>query len=214
MASIVLASNVHVVIQWERMGLVAERSILDRQSQFLDRLGKWLRRQRKPKPLAYAWTMEFSPHKGTHTHLLLSTRLHPSGLGELGRRLPEFLGGRGVKLPPGTIEIARSCIPLPYDPSKTGWVAHTKDQRRGLIAYVIKGADPAAAEAAGINAEDHGTVRLRRCGVSRSLDWTARQRQGWRARETPEFDFADLSEKRRRSLGAALEGSWNRLRAA
>jgi hypothetical protein len=213
MASIVLASNVHVVIQWERMGLVAERSILDRQSQFLDRLGKWLRRQRKPKPLAYAWTMEFRPHKGTHTHLLLSTpRLHPSDLGKLGRRLPEFLGGREIKLPPGTIEIGRNFGRLPYDPSRSGWVAYTENQRRGLVAYLLKGADPAAAEAAGINAEDHGTVQLRRCGVSRALDWMARQRQGWRERETTEFDFADLRDKRRRSLKA--EGSWNRLRAA
>ena len=91
-------------------------------------------------------------------------------------------------------------------------VEYAPVKRRGLIAYLLKGADPAASEAAGINPEDQGEVRLRRCGVSRALDWTARQRQGWREGKLTEFDFADLRARRRRSLKA--EGSWNRLRAA
>src|SRR6476620_10047929 len=46
--------NAHIVIHWERLNLVAEKSILGAQSLFLDRLGKWLRR--RERQLAFIWT--------------------------------------------------------------------------------------------------------------------------------------------------------------
>jgi hypothetical protein len=201
------------VIHWDLVGLVAGASILDRQARLLDRLGKWLRR--KGKPLAYLWTIEFGPRKGEHTHLLLAGgRLCPRDLGQLFRRLPESVAGRDSAgaLPRGAIEVARNNVPLPHDPRRFGRVARTLDQRRGLIAYALKGLDPAAAAAVGVHAEDQGQVRFRRCGVARALDWAARREAGWQEQPLEAFDFADLGAKRRLALlqGGVADSPWKR----
>jgi hypothetical protein len=193
--------DLHVVIHWDLVGLIAGASVLERQARFLDRLGKWL--HRRGRPLAYLWTIEFGPRKGEHTHLLLAgARLCPRGLGRLFRRLPGFLAGRdgANALPRGAIEVARNRIPLPHDPRRFGRVARTPGQRRGLVAYVLKGLDPAAADRIGVHAEDQGQVRCRRCGVARALDWAARRKAGWREQPLEAFDFADLGAKRRLAL--------------
>src|SRR4051812_23882871 len=54
--------DLHIVVHWEGLGLVAGQSILKAQARFLDRLGKWLRK--RGKPLAYAWTIEFPALQG------------------------------------------------------------------------------------------------------------------------------------------------------
>jgi hypothetical protein len=152
--------------------------------------------------------------KGEHTHLLLASgRLCPRDLGELFRRLPGFLVGRdgAAALHLAVIRVPPNRVPLPHDPRRFGRVARTLDQRRGLMAYALKGLDPAAAEVVGVNAEDQGQVRCRRCGVARALDWAARRRASWQEQPLEAFDFADLRAKRRRALQAGVvEGPWKR----
>ena len=191
--------DLHVVVHWERLDLIAGQSILAAQAAFLDRLGKWLKKRNKP--LVYVWTIEFSPRKGHHTHLLLSAgRLHASTLGELLRGLPKLLVGDDRPLHSCVIGAAGNYRPLPHDPSKRDRVARTENQRRGLIGYICKGLHPAAAAETGINAENQGEVRFRRCGVSRSIDWMARRKAGWQEQPLEQFDFYDLAEKRRAGL--------------
>jgi hypothetical protein len=188
--------DVAVVVHWDILGLVAGASVLERQARFLDRLGKWLRR--RGRHLAYLWTIEFGDRKGEHTHLLLASgRLCPRDLGALFRRLPEFLVGRdgAAALHHAAIRVQTNRAPLPYDPRRFGRVARTPAQRRGLVAYALKGLDPAAAAAVGVHAEDRGRVRFRRCGVARALDWAARRKAGWQEQTLAAFDFADLGTK-------------------
>jgi hypothetical protein len=197
--------DLHVVVHWERLDLIAGQSILAAQAAFLNRLSKWLKK--RSKPLAYLWTIEFSPKKGHHTHLLLSAgRLHACTLGELLRSLPKLLVGDDRTLHPCVIRAARNKSPLPYDSGKYSRVARTLAQRRGLIAYDCKGFAPDVAAKVGVHAENQGKVRFRRCGVSRSLDWTARQQAGWQEQPLEQFDFSDLAEKRRASLARRFQG--------
>ncbi len=100
--------------------------------------------------------------------------------------------------------MARNNVPLPHDPRRFGRVARALGQRRGIVAYALKGLDPTAADKTVVHAEDQGQIRFRRCGVARALDWTARQRAGWQERPPEAFDFADLRAKRRRALQAGV----------
>jgi hypothetical protein len=168
--------DLHVVVHWERLSLIAGQSILAQQAQLLDRISKWLRKQHKP--FAYAWTIEFSPRKGHHTHLLLSAgRLHARALGELLRSLPKLLTGNDTPLHWSVIRVERNNSSLPHDPSKRRRVAYSEDQRRGLIAYGCKGIQPDAAAEVGINAENQGL------GCSRSRP-PARERRRPRGART------------------------------
>jgi hypothetical protein len=197
--------DLHVVVHWERLDLIAGQSILTAQAAFLDRLSKWL--FKRSKPLAYLWTIEFSSRKGHHTHLLLAIgRLHARTLADLLRGLPKLLVGDDRPLHPCVIVVERNKSPLPHDPSKYSRVARTLAQRRGLIAYGCKGFAPDVAAKVGVHAESQGEVRFRRCGVSRSLDWTARRQAGWQEQPLEQFDFSDLAEKRRASLAMAFQG--------
>ena len=94
---------------------------------------------------------------------------------------------------------------LPYDRRRFDRISRTEDQQRGLIGYICKGLHPDAAAAAGINAENQGEVRFRRCGVSRSLDWAARRHAGWQEQALDQFDFSDLAAKRRQGLAMAVQ---------
>jgi hypothetical protein len=168
----------------------------------------------RPRPLSDSLPVT-GRRKGERIHLLLATaRLCPRDLGRLFRRLPEFLVGRDAAavLHHATIQVAHNRLPLPHDPRKLGRVARTLDQRRGLIAYALKGLDPATADTIGVNAEDQGQVRFRRCGVARALDWTARRKAGWQEQALEAFGFADLGAKRRRALSraAVVESPWGR----
>jgi hypothetical protein len=196
--------DLHVVVHWERLNLIAGQSILAQQAKFLDRVSKWLRKRQKP--MAYLWTIEFSAKKGHHTHLLLSAKqLHPRALGNLLRSLPKLLTGDDTTLHPCVIRVECNNSLLPHDPSRRGRVAHTEGQRRGLVAYGCKGFTPDVAARVGINAENQGEVRFRRCGVSRSLDWSARRRAGWTEQSLDQFDFSDLAAKRRHNLEMASQ---------
>jgi hypothetical protein len=197
--------DLHVVVHWERLNLIAGQSILAAQVTFLDRLSKWL--FKRSKPLAYLWTIEFSPKKGHRTHLLLTVgRLHARTLANLLRGLPKLLVGDNKPLHPRVIVVERNYRPLPHDPSRQDRVARTEDQRRGLIGYICKGLHPAAAAETSIHGENQGEVRFRRCGTSRSLDWTARRQAGWQEQPLEQFDFSDLAEKRRENLAMAFQG--------
>ena len=60
--------------------------------------------------------------------------------------------------------------------------------RRGLLAYALKGLDPAAADTVSVHAEDQGQVRFCRCGVARAFDWAARRKAGWQEQPLEAFE--------------------------
>ncbi|TXI71916.1 MAG: hypothetical protein E6Q43_07295 [Dokdonella sp.] len=189
--------NLHVVIHWDLLGVASEETALERQARFLDRIGKWLNRHNKP--LAYIWTTEVARWKGRHTHLMLSARLNAHDLSELLRRLPKFMMGPNAAVPRGAIEVAPNMARLPHAPDRSGRLQHRPAQRKGNLAYILKGAEPDIANTVGINPEGQGPVQ-RRCGSSRSLGWAARRRAGWIEQDLQDFDFHEMGARRRAKL--------------
>ncbi|AOL23929.1 hypothetical protein Ga0102493_112926 [Erythrobacter litoralis] len=147
--------NRFITVHWEAAGLT-DAEAMRATTAFLKYWREWLGGE-----TAYIWTRENGDGKGSHLHILAHL---PEGREISGRRsihwieritgrtyqrrviLTEKIGGAGQ--PDG---------------------AHYAENLGAVLAYILKGAEPEAAAAIGIEHEHGGRIIGKRCGMSRNL---------------------------------------------
>lgn len=147
--------NRHIVVHWEAAGL-SDREAMNATTAFLKYLREWLRGQ-----TAYLWTRENGDGKGSHVHILAHIPDAKKMNGALSRRWVEQCTIRTYRA--GAIFSRK--IAGASQPSEALYAKNLS----AVLAYVLKGAEPDAAEALGMVHEQGGCVIGKRCGTSRNI---------------------------------------------
>lgn len=147
--------NRHICVHWEAAGL-SDREAMAATTAFLKYLREWLRGQ-----TAYLWTRENGDGKGSHVHILAHIPDTRKMSGALSRRWVQRCTIRTYCA--GAI-FSRKIAGA----GQTGGTLYAQNLSK-VVAYVLKGTEPDAAAALGIEHEHGGTVIGKRSGTSRNI---------------------------------------------
>ena len=154
---------------------------------FLDLYGEWLFNRGIPR--CWIWVFENSSAGGLHAHILLHAP--PEHVQKLRAKEHDWFVTAGGQPKRGALVVKP--IGGSYSAS-----SNEPDRYRaalqGLVKYILKGVDEAAAREFGIEREPQGTIRGKRCGTSEALGKNARAGREWR----PQIFVETLARRTRR----------------
>lgn len=169
--------NRHLTIHWQQAGIADERSAWAT-GRFLKLAGDWIARrggfefnQKQSSRFAWAWVRENGDRKGSHVHILLHL---PAGtrIGDMQRRWLRAITGRPYSA--STIKTAR--IGGTAGAAQSAPAAYQANLF-AVVAYVLKGACPAAARKLGLERlEAGGRIIGKRAATSQNIGLAARRR--------------------------------------
>jgi hypothetical protein len=146
------------------------------QTRLLDKMSRWLQRQRLP--VAFAWVREDGPRKGPHLHLLLHLPYSHWGVFHrylifAGRFQFSDKGGKAIVITGGRFGML------------------VERMQAGALRYCLKSLDASANTFTALGLRPYSTnpVPLKRCGVSATIGRKARKEAGWIERTS----FPDLA---------------------
>ena len=168
-----LTLNRHVTIHWDKAGIPDGRAAWAT-GRLLKLASDWT--AKGGGTVAHLWCRENGGGKGSHVHILL----HVAAGREPWRMMRGWLGSiTRAPYRAGTIETNR------VGGTANAWRAtpeHYLHNLAATVAYIIKGASPAAAAALSLERiERGGTIIGKRCGTSQNIGRSARRGAGWGA---------------------------------
>jgi hypothetical protein len=169
-ARIGLPLNRHLTIHWEAAGVPDCRAAAATAA-FLTLARDWLRK--RGAALAWAWTRENGDGKGSHVHILLHCRPELArAFAGMQRRWLRRVTGKPYRA--RIIRTAR--IGGTLTAAQTAPAVYAENLA-AVVAYLLKGASPAAAREVGLERlEAGGRVIGKRAGTSQNIGRAARER--------------------------------------
>lgn len=135
--------------------------------------GDWLRT--KGERMTYIWVREAGEDKGDHVHILW--HVPPSLIAEFARRERGWRKLMGAKPCRGAFKSKAVGLSYSHGAYQIQYGQAYSDALKGVLAYVVKGAEPKAAEALGLTLrQPGGELWGKRCGMSENINRTARSR--------------------------------------
>lgn len=133
--------------------------------------GDWSRT--KGERLRYIWVREAGEGKGDHVHILWYVPPHLSlEFAKRERGWRRLMGAKQCKRAFKSVPIGMS---LKHSTYEIQYGQHYSDALRGVLAYIVKGAEPKAAEALGLAlTRPGGELWGKRCGMSENINRKAR----------------------------------------
>lgn len=164
-----LPFNRHLTIHWEHAGIADVRAAWAT-GRFLKLAGDWIKKRRKNgSSIAWAWVRENGESKGSHVHILLHV---PAGmsLGRMQRRWVSSITGKPYQA--RTIRTARIAGTAgAANAAPAAYLANLE----AVVAYVLKGASPEAAQELGLERLEHGgRIVGKRAATSQNVGAKAR----------------------------------------
>ncbi len=135
--------------------------------------GDWLRT--KSETLRYIWVREAGERKGDHVHILWYVPPHLSlEFAKRERGWRRLMGAKPCKRAFKTVAVGMS---LKHSTYEIQYGQHYSDALRGVLEYIVKGAEPTAAEALGLTLrQPGGELWGKRYGMSENIGRKARER--------------------------------------
>ena len=164
-----LPFNRHLTVHWEKAGLTDDQAAAVT-GRLLKLIRDWVRK--RGGHIAHVWVRENGPGKGSHVHILLHL---PDGVtlkGMTARWYKIITGWRG-RVPCGAVKTKRIGGDARAANSGSDWY---EANLAWLVAYLLKGVDPATSVALGLDRrKEGGRIIGKRLAASTNLRRTFRQ---------------------------------------